>query len=128
MLQRNETGWSNPKVLGVLAVVFLCGAVFGAAGMREFVHHRMRTAVIHEPALVYRGQRVGLSQMKQQLSLTPSQEETVSRVLDDYAKFYQNIDDQRETVVESSRQRILDVLQPEQRRTFEEMFVRRRRP
>ena len=40
MLHRNEAGWTNPKVIAIIAVVFLCGSAFGAAAMREYIHYR----------------------------------------------------------------------------------------
>jgi spore maturation protein CgeB len=67
-------------------------------------------------------QRFGLSHLKAELKLTPDQDRVVTKVLDDYAKYYQNIEDEREDVAEHGKQRILDVLKPEQRKKFIQMF------
>ena len=44
-----------------------------------------------------------------QLNLTPVQEQTILAVLDDYAKYYQNIEEEREDVAEHGKRRILAV-------------------
>ena len=66
--------------------------------------------------------RFGLSHLKAELKLTPDQERVVSNVLDDYAKYYQNIEDERESVAEHGERRILDVLKPEQQKKFTQIF------
>jgi hypothetical protein len=67
-------------------------------------------------------QRVGLSRLKTELNLTVDQEKVVTEVLDDYAKYYQNIEDEREDVAEHGERRILDVLTPEQQKKFSRIF------
>ena len=47
----------------------------------------------------------------------PNQQE-----LDDYAKYYQNIEEERQDVAEHGRRRILSVLNPEQQKLFRAMF------
>ena len=65
---------------------------------------------------------VGLNQLKVRLQLTPDQEAIVARELDDYAKYYQNIEEEREDVAEHGKRRILSVLNPEQKKMFLEIF------
>lgn len=67
-------------------------------------------------------QRVGLSRLKTELNLTLDQQKVVTEVLDDYAKYYQNIEDEREDVAEHGERRILDVLTPEQQKKFTRIF------
>jgi len=106
--------------LAILAVIFVCGAAFGAAVTRTYLHDRL----LSHPS--YQGldaaQHVGLARLKSELSLTPAQERIVTKVLDDYAKYYQNIQDEREDVAEHGKQRILDALSPEQQRKFLRIF------
>lgn len=64
----------------------------------------------------------GLSRLRTELSLSPDQEAKITKLLDDYGKYYQNIEDEREDVAEHGRRHILDVLNPEQRKRFNEMF------
>lgn len=66
--------------------------------------------------------RVGLQHLKVELNLTPSQELIVTRVLDDYGKYYQNIEDEREDVAAHGKQRILDVLNDQQKKRFDQIF------
>jgi hypothetical protein len=67
-------------------------------------------------------QRVGVGHLKAELNLSAEQEETVMKVLDDYGKYYQNIEDEREDVAEHGKQRILSVLNPQQRKRFLELL------
>ena len=117
-MRRENAAWSNPKVLAILAVIFLCGAAFGSVVSSLYLHARM--------APPYHGmdaaQHIGLQRLKTVLNLTPEQEKTVTKELDDYAKYYQNIEDEREDVAEHGRQRILQTLTPEQKKKFNEMF------
>ena len=62
------------------------------------------------------------SELKLQLGLTPAQEKTVLKELDDYAKYYQNIEEERADVAEHGRQRIYFVLTPDQRKRFDRFF------
>jgi len=123
MLRHEDAGWSNPRVLAILAVIFLCGAAVGSTVTRSYLHSRM----FHPPLPpVHTGldaaQRVGLENLKTALDLTPDQEKTVTKELDDYAKYYQNIEDERDDVAEHGKQRILDVLTPAQRKKFNAIF------
>jgi len=123
---RHEAGWANPKVIVILAVVFLAGSVVGAAAMRQYLHERLHLPAAND--FVYRGQRVGFDHLKGALSLTPDQEETVKQVLDDFAKYYQNLEEQREDVTEAGKRKIFAVLTPDQKRRFDELFREPARP
>jgi hypothetical protein len=120
MLRRDQTGWSNPKVLTVLAVIFLCGAAFGSAITRSYLHSHM----FHQRSdhAIEIARQVGLQRLKAVLNLSPAQERTVTDVLDDYGKYYQNIEDEREDVAESGKQKILAVLSPDQKKRFKQIF------
>ena len=117
---RHEAGWANPKVIVILAVVFLSGSVFGAAAMRQYLHERLHLPSAHD--FVYHGQRIGFDHLKGALNLSPDQEETVKQVLDDFAKYYQNLEEQREDVTEAGKRKIFAVLTPDQKRRFDELF------
>jgi len=120
MLRHNDAGWSNPKVLAILAVFFVCGAVLGAATTSFFLHARM--SVVDRRTTMESAQRLGVQHLKEELKLSPEQNETVMKVLDDYGKYYQNIEDEREDVAEHGKQRILSVLDPQQKRRFLELL------
>ena len=116
MLRQDDAGWSNPRVLVILAVIFVCGVAFGSALTSTFIHSRMGTGTAYQS--MERARRVGWQKLKNELQLTPDQVRTVAKELDDYAKYYQNIEDQREDVAMLGTQRILAVLTPEQRERF----------
>ena len=121
MLRTEDAGWSNPKVLTILAVIFLCGATFGSVITRSFLHSRMIVrADPHRPIEAARS--YGLERLRIELNLSPVQEATITKVLDDYGKYYQNIEDEREDVAEHGRRHILEILTPDQRKRFNEIF------
>ena len=120
MLRNQKAGWSNPKVLAVLAVIFLCGAAFGSAVTRSYLHSHMFHP--RSDRAIENARQVGLQRLKLVLNLNPQQEHTVTAVLDDYGKYYQNIEDEREDVAELGKQRILAVLNPDQKKRFKQIF------
>ncbi len=120
MLRQDDAGWWNPRVLAILAVIFVCGVAFGSAVTSRYLHTKML------PPRQYEGmeaaQHIGLMRLKIELNLSAEQEKTVTKELDDYAKYYQNIEDERDDVAEHGKQRILDVLTPEQQKKFNQIF------
>jgi len=116
MLRQRDAGWSNPKVLGILAIIFVCGMACGGAFTNAFMHYRMGRESNNQS--MERARRIGWQKLKNQLELTPTQVETVTKELDDYAKYYQNIEDQREDVAALGTQHILNVLTPDQKQRF----------
>ena len=116
MLRQSHAGWSNPRVLGILAVVFVCGIAFGSAVTNAFMHHRI--PAISGSQGIDQASRFGLQRLQQELELTPAQVQVITKELDDYAKFYQNIEDQREDVAQLGTQHILNILTPVQKVKF----------
>jgi hypothetical protein len=116
MLRQRDAGWSNPKVLGILALIFICGIACGSAVTRAFIHYRIDSGSSYQS--MERARQIGWQKLKDQLELTPIQVQTVTKELDDYAKYYQNIEDQREDVAELGTQHILNVLTPAQKQRF----------
>ncbi len=120
MLRHQNAGWSNPKVLAVLTIIFVCGAAFGSAVTRSYLHAHMYHP--RSDRAIEMARQVGLQRLKAVLNLNPEQEHTVTAVLDDYGKYYQNIEDEREDVAELGKQRILAVLNPDQKKRFKQIF------
>lgn len=113
MRSGNES-WSNPKVLTVFVLLFLCGMACGSAVTSTLLHTRISAAAASS--------QLGLNELKDKLQLTPDQQEVVARELDEYVKYYQNIEEEREDVAEHGKRRILSVLNPAQRKIFLGMF------
>lgn len=117
---RHHAGWSNAKLITILAVIFLCGVALGSAVTRGFLHSRLFPPT--RPEVMEAARHVGLERLKIELNLTPEQERIVTKELDDYAKYYQNIEEQREDVADHGKQRILAILNDAQKKRFNEIF------
>ena len=61
----------------------------------------------HEASIESAG-HFGLQKLKAELDLSPEQLRFITQELDDYRKYYQNIEDERLDVAEHGKQRILD--------------------
>lgn len=110
----DDPSWSHPQVLTILAIVFVLGTAVGVAATHAYLHAHM----MHRPAPI----AVRLNALKSQLDLSPQQEAVVTKELDDYAKYYQNIEEERTDVAQHGKQRILSVLTPQQQKRFIELF------
>jgi hypothetical protein len=71
---------------------------------------------------IYHGKRIDFDTLKSDLNLSQEQERTVSQVLDDFGKYYQNLEEQRDDVAEAGKRRIIAVLNPDQRLRFYRLF------
>jgi hypothetical protein len=121
MSHDRDHGWSNPKVLAILAIVFVCGTAVGSAITRAYLHRVMITASSVRAVEVAR--HVGVERLRTELNLTPAQEKALMQVLDDYGKYYQNIEDDRDDVAAHSKQLILNLLTTDQQKRFNQMLA-----
>lgn len=96
-------------------LVFLCGALLGAVVM-SFSGH----ASLHGAASVTPGFTISVSDWKQQLDLTDDQAVQLTSILDDFSHYYDN-------VLADGNSRIMQILNPDQRRKFEQMVRNRKR-
>jgi hypothetical protein len=125
MLRNDDNGY-NPRVIAILAVIFFCGAAFGAVGMNLYLH-RFILPPVRESYFAYQGRHIGMEQLQHDLDLSADQSETIKLILDDYAKYFLNLEDQRQTLYESGRLKILDVLNEKQKAKFEKLLHNDRR-
>ena len=102
--------WRTPKVLRVLVLVFVAGALSGA------VTYKLTRKVMHTPPPL-----TSVETLKRELHLTPVQSEQVAAIIDDYKRYYGNIQDQVEEIRATGKSRILQVLDPDQRSKFEKL-------
>jgi Spy/CpxP family protein refolding chaperone len=118
MLASDRPTWQNPRILTTLVLVFLTGALAGAIGMREGLH-----AELHRGVAYWRGEKAEFSyrQLKTELDLTPEQSERLKTILDDFAKYHDDLEQQIEDVRATGRNRIVQMLTPEQRKRFEKL-------
>jgi len=59
--------------------------------------------------------------LKKDLNLTPEQSERLKTILDDFVKYHDDLQAQIEDVRATGRNRILQILTPEQRKRFEQL-------
>ena len=119
MLAADRASWQNPRILTTLVMVFLCGALAGAITMRSGLHDKL-----HRSAAAYwkDGQsEFSYDRLKRELNLTPDQAERLKTILDDFVKYHEDLQNQIEDVRATGRNRILQMLTPEQRRRFEQL-------
>jgi sulfite exporter TauE/SafE len=98
-----------------LFLVFLCGAVVGAIGMSL-----TKSAGLHGVAPVSAGLFMSVSEWKSELNLTDDQTRQLTSILDDFSRYYDN-------VLADGNSRILQILDPEQKKRFEKMLQQHRK-
>jgi Spy/CpxP family protein refolding chaperone len=91
-------------------LVFLCGAVLGAVIMSVSGHARL-----HGAPPMATGLSMSVTEWKQQLDLTDQQTVQLTSILDDFSHYYDN-------VLADGNSRITQILNPEQKRKFEQML------
>lgn len=123
---RNDDNGLNPRVIAILAVIFFCGAAFGAVGMNLYLHQFLPPAT-KASYFAYQGRRISMDKLQSDLDLNADQRETIMLILDDYAKYFLNLEDQRQNLYESGRLKIMDVLDEKQKAKFEQLLRYERR-
>ena len=119
MFQADRASWQNPRILALLFLVFMCGAFAGAITMRAGLHDKL-----HRSAAAYwrdGKNEFSYDRLQKELSLTPDQSERLKTILDDFVKYHDDLEAQIEDVRATGRNRIVQILTPEQRRRFEEL-------
>jgi Spy/CpxP family protein refolding chaperone len=118
MFAPDQPTWQNPRILTTLVLVFLVGAMAGAIGMQAGLHRKLQ-----QNAAYWRGDKVEFSydQLQRELKLTPDQAERLKTILDDFVKYHEDLEAQIEDVRATGRNRIVQMLTPEQRKRFEQL-------
>lgn len=119
MFAADRASWQNPRVLATLILVFLVGAMAGAITMRAGLHeklHRSAAAYWHEGRNEF-----SYDVLQKELNLTPEQSARLKTILDDFVKYHEDLQAQIEDVRATGRNRIMQILNPQQRQRFEEL-------
>lgn len=112
--------WRSPKILVALGLVFLCGSFAGALGAR---YRLMKRAAPTKAALSWTESKdITLQKFRKELNLTPEQSQEVEVVLDDFMLYYQTLQAQMDDVRASGKDRIVRILNPDQRERFNRMM------
>jgi Spy/CpxP family protein refolding chaperone len=121
MIAADRAPWQNPRILSTLMLVFLAGAGAGALSMRLGLHdklHRTAAANSREP-----NREAVLNKFRTELALSGEQTQQIGLVLEDYRLYYQSLQDQLDDLRSTGKNRILAVLNPDQRQKFEKMMA-----
>jgi Spy/CpxP family protein refolding chaperone len=110
--------WSNPRVLLTFALIFLCGALVGAIAI-TLTADPATLSMATTPQEINRN--LTLSNLSSELQLTTAQQERLRAVLDDYFQYYHALQDQLDEVKASGQEKILEILDDEQKAKFRKM-------
>ena len=110
----------NSRVLTTLLLVFAAGAASGALWMRLDLHDRLhRTA----SASTKTASDAVLQNFKTKLDLSTEQTQRIALVLEDYRHYYDSLQDQLDDLRATGKNRILEILDPQQREKFEKTMA-----
>ena len=112
--------WRDPRIVGLILVVFLCGAVTGALGARYRYKAIMNAKASAEAWRI--GKDGTLQKFRKELDLTDDQAREIELVLDDFMMYYQTLQAQMDEVRSSGKERSVRVLNPGQREKFSRML------
>lgn len=115
-----QASWQNPRIVLLLSLVFLCGAVSGALTFRLAFAPPSSAKV--GSYWKEGGREISLQRFKKELNLTSPQSDEIEGVLDDFVMYYQMLQSQMEEVRSDGKSRIFQALSPEQRQKFERML------
>jgi len=121
MLAPGRASWQNPRILALLFLIFLCGALAGAITVRTGLHerlHRNASAAFWKDS---RDAEFSYDRLKKELNLTPEQSDRLKIILDDFVKYHDDLEAQIEDMRATGRNRIVQMLTPEQRAQFEKL-------
>ena len=115
MTAAEKPGWLDPRILAMLLFVFLSGAAIGALTMSSHTHVN--------PARFWTTDRttVSFDSLRRELNLTPEQSDKLRSILDDFVAYHHDIEEQVKSYRATGKNRILQILTPEQRAKFEKI-------
>ena len=110
---RALTGSRRVNLAGALTLVliFICGGLVGALVMDTMIHGRARPVGFDS----IDGKAAYFARVEKDLSLTPQQAAQMESILNDFWQYYR-------TVLSDGKQRIEQILTPEQKTKFERML------
>ena len=121
MISAHSSGWRDPRILVMLLVVFICGATAGMLVM-ALGAHRMMHAHAQPSTWKDAGKEASVQRFQKELSLSPSQTEQLETILDDFFTYYHTLQAQLDDVRASGKQRILRILDEDQKKKFEKIM------
>lgn len=119
MFAAERASWQNPRILALLLLIFLCGALAGALTMRSSLHTRL-----HRGSSYWKddsSQLFSYDRLKQELNLSAEQSDRLKTILDDFVKYHEDLEAQIEDTRATGKNRIRQMLTSEQRKKFEDL-------
>jgi len=119
MFAADRASWQNPRILVLLLLVFICGALAGALTMRTGLHDKM-----HRGTSYWRDDKTqffSYDKLRKDLDLTAEHSQRLKTILDDFAKYHEDLETQMEDVRATGKNRIVNMLTPAQRQRFEQL-------
>src|SRR5450755_2091933 len=119
MFAADRASWQNPRILALLFSIFLFGGVVGALTMQVSLHERL-----HKGGTYWKDDKTqffSYEKLKKELNLTGEQSERLKTILDDFVKYHEDVLAQIEDVRATGKNRIVQMLTPEQRKKFEDL-------
>jgi hypothetical protein len=114
--------WRDPRVIGLILLVFLCGSAAGALSARYRYRQMMQNPKPPVAAWKEYGKEVTLQKFRKELNLSDDQAKEIELVLDDFMMYYQTLQAQMDEVRASGKERIVRVLDASQREKFGRMM------
>jgi hypothetical protein len=119
MFAADRASWQNPRILALLLSIFLFGGIVGALSMRAGLHEKL-----HRGSSYWKDDKTqffSYDKLKTQLNLSAEQSERLKTILDDFVKYHEDLQAQIEDVRATGKNRIVQMLTPEQRQRFEQL-------
>jgi Spy/CpxP family protein refolding chaperone len=123
MTPAERPGWQDPRILAMLFFVFLAGAAVGALTMRFGLHDKM-----HPHPRLSDASTLSFNELRTELNLTDDQAEKLRSILDDFVAYHHDLEAQVESYRATGKNRIMQILTPEQRSRFEKISSDLNRP
>jgi Spy/CpxP family protein refolding chaperone len=120
-MQPCTPAWRDPRIISVLLLVFLCGSAAGALGWR----YTRVSAAAPNPAQAWKegGRDITLQKFRKELNLTDEQAQEIAVILDDFMMYLQTLQAQIDDVRASGKDRIVKILNAQQREKFSRMMT-----
>ena len=117
MFASDSPTWRNPRVLAILLLVFLSGAVCGGLTIR-MIHFRHDAARAAATAYSY-------ETLKLELNLRPDQCSHLQQILADMTRYHQDLQAQMDDWQATGRSKIIEILDEPQRARFRELTTQK---
>jgi hypothetical protein len=117
--------WQHPQIVSTLLLVFIAGGATGALAFRILRdRHRVSAASLVAKEVTKESNREAvLQRFRSELNLTSDQASKIGVVLEDFSQYYESLQEQQTDLRATGKNRIVAILNQEQRDKFEKMMA-----